>query len=188
MAELVDIERVVRTRLRTLRTSLGFSLDDLAARANLSASTLSRIETGKRAISLDVLHPLAAALHVDLAALVADDSADDVVIRPTAQRSAGRTVWLLSRPTGSTTAIKVRLTPTRRRPELQVHPGRDWMFVLEGSVRLLLGEREIVVRQGEVAEFATMTPHAMQAIDGPVELLMLFDRDGHRAHVHDEPA
>jgi quercetin dioxygenase-like cupin family protein len=65
-----------------------------------------------------------------------------------------------------------------------VHPGHDWFFVLDGRVRLVLGEREIVVEAGEAAEFATMTPHALAAIDGPAELIMIFDRDGHRAHVH----
>ena len=53
-------------------------------------------------------------------------------------------------------------------------------------MRLSLGEREIIVETGEAAEFATMTPHAFAAIDGPAELIMIFDRDGQRAHVHHE--
>ena len=65
-----------------------------------------------------------------------------------------------------------------------MHPGHDWFFVLQGRVRLVLGEREIVVESGEAAEFATMTPHAFCAVDGPAELVMIFDRDGQRAHVH----
>ena len=68
MDEPVDIEKVVRTRLRSLRSTLGLSLDELAARTNLSPSTISRIETGKRTIGLDVLLPLASALQVDLEA------------------------------------------------------------------------------------------------------------------------
>lgn len=179
-----DIEAVVRARLRTLRTTLGLSLDALAARANLSPSTISRIETGKRAISLDVLLPLATALQVDLDALLAVAGDDDVVIHPAPSRDGGRTTWMLSRPTSSTVAIKMRLEPSDRQPEQRVHPGHDWFFVIEGQVRLLLGEREIAVDTGEAAEFPTMTPHAITAVDGPAELIMIFDRDGHRAHVH----
>ena len=82
MAEPNEIEQVVRTRLRSLRNTLGLSLDELAARTNLSPSTISRVETGKRTISLDVLLPLAAALQVDLDALLDVRSDDDVVIRP----------------------------------------------------------------------------------------------------------
>lgn len=186
MTELGEIERVVRTRLRSLRTTLGLSLDALAERTNLSASTISRVETGKRTISLDVLLPLAAALHIDLDELLDVRSDDDVVIRPVATNQGKRTTWLLSRPTGRTIAVKMRLEPTRTRPTQRVHPGHDWFVVVVGRVRLLLGDREIVVDTGEAAEFATMTPHAMEAIDGPAEVIMIFDRDGQRAHVHHE--
>ena len=186
MAELNEIEQVVRTRLRSLRNTLGLSLDDLAARTNLSPSTISRIETGKRTISLDILLPLATALQVDLDALLDVRSEDDVVIRPTPNRAGERTTWMLSRPTGSTIAVKMRLEPTRRVAEQRVHPGHDWFFVLEGRVGLSLGEREITVETGEAAEFATMTPHAVTAIDGVAEVIMIFDRDGQHAHVHRE--
>jgi transcriptional regulator with XRE-family HTH domain len=186
MGEPSEIERVVRTRLRSLRNTLGLSLDELAARTNLSPSTISRVETGKRTISLDILLPLAAALQVDLDALLDVRSDDDVVIRPAPTTSGKRTTWMLSRPTGTTLAVKMRLEPTRRKAEQRVHPGHDWFFVLEGRVRLLLGEREIVVEAGEAAEFGTMTPHAFAAIDEPAELIMIFDRDGQRAHVHHE--
>jgi transcriptional regulator with XRE-family HTH domain len=177
---------MVRTRLRSLRNTLGLSLDEVAARTNLSPSTISRVETGKRTISLDVLLPLAAALQVDLDALLDVRSDDDVVIRPAPRRSGKRTTWMLSRPTGSTIAAKMRLEPTRRKPEQRVHPGHDWFFVLEGRVCLSLGEREILVEAGEAAEFGTMTPHAFAAVDGPAELITIFDRDGQRAHVHHE--
>jgi transcriptional regulator with XRE-family HTH domain len=187
MSDANDIDRIVRSRLRSLRTTLGLSLDELAARTHLSPSTISRVETGKRTIGLDVLLPLATALQVDLNALLDVQGDDDVVIRPTANSSRGRTTWLLSRPTGTTVALKMRLEPAKKAPEQRVHPGRDWFFVIDGRVRLLLGEREITVETGEAAEFTTMTPHAFMAIDDPAEVIVIFDRDGQRAHVHQEP-
>ncbi len=186
MAGLNDIEQVVRARLRSLRNTLGLSLDELAARTNLSPSTISRVETGKRTISLDILLPLASALQVDLDALLDVSSDEDVVIRPLPNRSGKRTTWMLSRSTGSTIAIKMRLEPTRKTAEQRVHPGHEWFFVIEGRVRLSLGEREITVETGEAAEFGTMTPHVLAAVDGPAELIVIFDRDGQRAHVHHE--
>lgn len=181
-----DIEQVVRTRLRSLRNTLGLSLDEFAARTNLSPSTISRVETGKRTISLDVLLPLASALQVDLDALLDVRGDDDVVIRPVPSTWGARTTWMLSRPTGSTIAVKMRLEPTSGMPEPRVHPGHDWFFVLVGRVRLTLGEREVLVEAGQAAEFGTMTPHAFAAVDGPAELIVIFDRDGQRAHVHHE--
>ncbi len=188
MTELTDIEQVVRTRLRSLRNTLGLSLDELAARTNLSPSTISRVETGRRTISLDILLPLAAALQVNLDSLLDVRSDDDVVIRPAPNSSGERTTWLLSRPTASMIAVKMRLEPARKPEEQRVHPGHDWFFVITGQVRLSLGEREITVQAGESAEFATMTPHAFAAVDGPAELIMIFDRDGQRAHVHHDTA
>jgi len=186
MPDSGEIDHVVRTRLRSLRNTLGLSLDELAARTHLSASTISRVETGKRTISLDVLLPLASALHVGLDELLDVRGDEDVVIHPTPSSSGERTTWMLSRPTGRTIAIKLRLEPTSKPVELQVHPGHDWLFVTQGRVGLFLGDRQLVVDAGEAAEFNTMTPHATAAIDGPAEMIMIFDRDGQRAHVHDE--
>ncbi len=186
MSASVGVEQVVRTRLRSIRTTLGLSLDELAERTAISASTISRMETGKRSISLDVLVPLADALEIGLDALLDVRSDDDVVIRPTPSRSGASTTWNLNRPTGRTIAIKMRLEPTTDPPVQQVHPGHDWFFVVEGRALLLLADREIVVETGEAAEFATMLPHAIRAIDAPAELIMIFDRDGQRAHVHHE--
>ncbi|HLM19021.1 MAG TPA: XRE family transcriptional regulator [Acidimicrobiia bacterium] len=183
MTDIDDIEAVVRARLRTLRHALGWSLDALAERSHLSASTISRVETGKRTISLDVLHALCRALHVDVNALLdvgTDD--EDVVIRPLPSTSSGRTTWPLSRATSSTIAAKVRLEAGAPTGEPRVHPGHDWFFVLSGRVLLTLGERQVEVAAGEAAEFSTMVPHAFAAIDEPAELIMLFDRDGQLAH------
>jgi transcriptional regulator with XRE-family HTH domain len=179
-----DVESLARSRLRSLRTTLGYSLDELAERTNLSPSTISRVETGKRSLGLDVLVPLAAALQVSLDVLFEMPSDEDVVIRPVAHTSGDRTTWPLSRPDGPTVAMKMRLEPSSARPEQRVHPGYDWFVVLDGRARLWLGDRQIDVDAGEAAEFSTMTPHSISAPDGPAELIMIFDREGQRAHVH----
>ncbi|MDQ6697118.1 MAG: XRE family transcriptional regulator [Actinomycetota bacterium] len=182
-----NLDKLVRTRLRSLRQVLGWSLDALGERSNLSPSTISRIETGKRTISLDVLLSLARAMQIDLDTLLERNTDDpDVVIRPVPTKSPGMTTWPLSRPTGSTSSFKMRLEPSEHPPEARVHPGHDWFYVLDGRIRLTLGERAVVVETGEAAEFSTMTPHAIHAIDGPAELVMVFDRDGQRAHLHTE--
>ncbi len=184
MSTVTELEALARSRLRSLRTTLGYSLDDLAERTHLSPSTISRVETGKRTLGLDVLVPLANALQVSLDVLFELPGDDDVVIRPTSRRSGSSTTWPLSRPDGRTLAMKVRLEPRKTRPEQRVHPGHDWFVVIEGRVTLWLGDREVVVETGEAAEFTTMTPHAMSAIERPAELIMIFDREGQRAHVH----
>lgn len=175
---------LVRQRLRGLRKAAGLSLDELGERAAMSASSISRIETGKRTIDLDSLVALARGLQVSLDSLLAPDQNDDVVIRPVPRTGPGVTTWELSRPTGSTVAVKQRIDPSRPVSEPKVHPGYDWFFVLSGTIRLTLGDRDILVTAGEAAEFDTMVPHRFQAEGGVAEILSLFDRDGQRAHLH----
>ena len=184
MSTVTELESLARSRLRSLRTTLGYSLDELAERTKLSPSTISRVETGKRALSLDVLVPLANALQVSLDVLFELPGDEDVVIRPVPHDSGKRTSWLLSRPDGRTIAMKMRLEPSTTRPDQRVHPGHDWFVVIKGRVRLWLGERQNRVGPREGAEFTTMTPHSLSALDQPAELIMIFDREGQRAHVH----
>lgn len=185
MSEGVEVEEIARQRLRTLRQARGWTLDELAARANVSASTISRIETGRRRLALDQLVTLSRALGMTVDDLLADDDGNNVVIRPTPSGDGGA-VWMLSRrddPSGRVVA-KMRLpASTAAEPERQVHPGHDWFYVLDGTVRLVLGGREHVVATGEAASFSTMTPHSMAGLGGPADILTIFDHHGERAHL-----
>ncbi|MBL7255428.1 helix-turn-helix transcriptional regulator [Paractinoplanes lichenicola] len=182
-----EISDVVRQRIRGLRQARGWSLDALAARCHISPSTLSRIETGHRRIDLDQLVALARALDTTIDHLVEPVDDADVIIRPLQHQEPGLTTWVLSReparPGGSLVA-KMRITPERRpSPErLAVHPGREWFTVISGTALLHLAERQIPVATGNAAEFSTMIPHFIGAVDGPVEILTIFDQEGERAH------
>jgi transcriptional regulator with XRE-family HTH domain len=187
-----NLDGLVRKRIRGLRTARGWSLDDLAARCYLSPSTLSRIETGHRRISLDQLAAIARALETTLDQLVESDTDDDVVIRPQRDEARGVTTWILSREPGphGMTVAKMRITrpaPRQDTAELRVHPGKDWFTVLSGTITLLLGGRTILVEAGQAAEFSTMIPHAFGAHDGPAEVLAILDHDGQRTHLHPSP-
>lgn len=187
MTQEVTMDTVVRQRIKGLRLAKGWSLDALAARCYLSASTLSRIETGHRRIALDQLVPLAKALGTTLDQLVEPTADEDVVIRPEPEHQSGITTWLLSREHShdGRAVAKMRITQERsvENRELSVHPGREWFTVLTGTVSLLLGERTILVHEGQAAEFSTMVPHRIGAHRGPVEILTIFDREGERAHL-----
>ncbi len=179
------LDAVIRARVRGLRIARGWSLDALAGRCHMSASTLSRIETGHRRISIDQLVPIARALGTSLDQLVEPVDDNDVIIRPTRDRGHGVTSWMLSRgdePHGLAVA-KMRITAPRPHGELGVHPGHEWFTVLSGTVRLRLGERVILVEAGQAAQFSTMAPHAISAVGGPAEIIVIFDRDGRRAHL-----
>jgi hypothetical protein len=55
--------------------------------------------------------------------------------------------------------------------------------VLDGKLRLVLGDQDLLLHPGEAVEFDTRLPHWSGSNgDGPVELLSLFGRQGERAH------
>ncbi|RKT54949.1 helix-turn-helix domain-containing protein [Saccharothrix australiensis] len=176
----------VGPRLRAIRRRRGATLADLAAETGISESTLSRLESGQRRANLELLLPLARAHGVPLDELVgAPDTGDPRVhLRPVVRR--GRTVIPLTRRAGGLQAYKMIIPPAEAPadPELRVHEGYEWMYVLDGRLRLLLGEQDLVLKPGEAAEFDTHVPHWFGAAGPePVELLTLFGQQGERAHI-----
>lgn len=176
------IDGLVRKRLRALRLARGLSLADLARRAHLSVSTVSRIETGTRRLALDQLVSMAAALDTTLDQLVASE-ADEVVLSPVKEHDALR--WTL-RNNPDTTILRRRLTgpPPTEQSALRAHPGQEWLLVLSGTVTLLLGTKRYRITADQAAEFPTMLPHAIGADGRPAEVLLVFDGEARRGH-HD---
>jgi transcriptional regulator with XRE-family HTH domain len=180
-----DIHARVRERLRALRTERGLTLADVAMAAGMDASTLSRLESGARRLTLDHLPALARALGVRADDLLSAPQAEDPRIRPAAVRRDGMTVWPLNhRPEASGHhAFKIRISARRRTPVLRTHEGHEWLYVLSGRLRLVLGDRDLVLEPGEAAEFSTWTPHWVGVVDEPVELLAIFGPQGERVHL-----
>jgi transcriptional regulator with XRE-family HTH domain len=181
------VEAAVRMRIRSLRKARGWSPDNLAQRAGISPSQLSRIETGRRRIALDQLTAISGALGKSLDELVESPDDSDVVIRPDRDESRDLSIWLLIGDNGppGLTVGKMRITDQAGGVgpgDLGVDPGRDWFTVLSGTVVLYLGERVIRVEAGQAASFSTMTPHALRSDHGPAEILMILDHDGERSH------
>jgi transcriptional regulator with XRE-family HTH domain len=183
-----SVDVVVRRRLRELRMQRGLTLEDVARNAQIDVSTLSRLESGKRRLALDHLPRLAAALSVSTDELMRAPEAEDPRVRGSSFTRHGATYWPLTRhgPAGGVHAFKVRVGPRRRKPpaELPVHEGQDWIYVLSGQLRLILGDRDFVIKPGEAVEFSTWTPHWFGAIDGPVEAIVIFGPHGQRLHLH----
>jgi transcriptional regulator with XRE-family HTH domain len=180
----------VGTRLRQTRTRRGVTLAGLAEATGISVSTLSRLESGQRRPSLELLLPIAQAHQVPLDELVGAPEAGDPRVRLAPRTVAGRTVVPLTRQPGALQAYKIVIpgvqgTPT---PETRTHEGYEWLYVMSGRLRLLIGDRDLILRQGEAAEFDTRLPHWFGGADEhPVEILSLFGRQGERMHVRARP-
>ncbi|MET1058396.1 MAG: XRE family transcriptional regulator [Nocardioides sp.] len=181
----------VGPRLKNLRLRRGVTLADLADETGISISTLSRLEAGLRRPTLEQLLPLARAHGVTLDELVDAPPTGNprINLRPIAGGD-GSTILPLTRRPGGIQAYKFVL-PTGRddaEPGLRTHEGYDWVYVLDGRLRLVLGEHDLILEPGEAAEFDTRTPHWFGATgSGPVEFLSLIGKQGERAHVRAAP-
>ncbi len=181
----------VGPRLKHLRLRRDVTLTVLAEETGISTSTLSRLEAGLRLPTLEQLLPLAryygvtldslvdaprtANPRVDLRPLPCDDGS---IIIPLTRRPGGIQAYKFVLPAGADDAV----------PDLRSHEGFDWAYVLNGTLRLVLGDNDLLLRAGEVAEFDTRTPHWFGATSaGPVEYLSLVGRQGQRAHVRASP-
>lgn len=176
-----ELESLVRKRIRALRVAQGWSLEDLATRARVSQSTLSRIENGQRRLALDQLVTLARALDTSVDQLVAT-ATEDVVTNPVIDSAHGQKRWSVKADPG-VIVVRQRLTnpPPDNPARMRAHPGREWLVVLSGTAVLMLGNRRFRVETDQAAEFPTMLPHALGAEGGPCEILGIFDRDARRA-------
>jgi transcriptional regulator with XRE-family HTH domain len=176
----------VGPRLRALRRRRDTTLSDLSAATGISVSTLSRLESGSRKPTLELLLPLAKAHGVTLDELVDAPPTGDprIHLRPVSRH--GMTMLPLTRRAGGIQAYKLVLAAGSRgkEPDPQTHEGYDWLYILNGRLRLVLGEHDMVLEPGEAVEFDTRVPHWFGPADEhAVELLSLFGKQGERAHL-----
>lgn len=188
--DLRGVLDAVGPRLRTLRTSRGVTLAELSESTGISVSTLSRLESGQRRPTLELLLQLAKAHNLPLDELVNAPATGDPRIHPRPIRRHGQTILPLSRRAGGIQAFKHLIPPgvPAGEPTLQTHEGYEWLYVLSGRLRLVLGDQDVTLTPGEVAEFDTHIPHWFgNASAEPVEILSLFGPQGERAHVRTRP-
>ena len=184
---IADVLAEVGPRLRRLRERRGLTLTALSSQTGISKSTLSRLETGERKPSLELLLPLSTAFHLPLDELVGAPRVGDPRVRTRPRTRNGRLVYPLTSQASGMAVWKVVIAPERER-RLRTHAGYEWLYVLSGEMRLILGEHDITMQPGEVAEFDTRLPHWFgSAGEEPVEILSVHGSHGERMHVRAAP-
>lgn len=189
-----DLDRAldgVGDRLRALRRQRETTLAEVSAATGISVSTLSRLESGSRRPTLEQLLPLARTHGVTLDELVDAPPTGDPRIHLRPVTRDGTTVLPLTRRAGGIQAYKLVISAdsSTRKPDPRSHEGYEWLYVLNGRLRLVLGEHDLVLSPGEAAEFDTRVPHWFGAADAQsVEFLSLFGKQGERAHLRARPA
>lgn len=183
--DLDTVLSAVGPRLRALRRRSGMTLTALSEATGITVSTLSRLESGHRKPGLELLLPLAKTYQIPLDDLVGAPVTGDprVYSRPTNHN--GTIIIPLTHNPGGLQVFKQVLPAGSRNlePDPRSHEGYHWLYVLNGRLRLVLGERDLVLAAGEVAEFDTHLPHWFGNADArPVEYLSIMGPQGERFH------
>lgn len=168
----------VAPRLRELRRGRGLTLEAAAARAGLSPAHLSRLETGRRQPSLPMLLGLARVYGTTVSELLGEEPPErDPVIRAARAEPVEADGWTY-RQAGSPSGramqpLRVTVPYGAQDDLVRVHPGEEWIHVLEGRLRLSLGDTVHVLDPGDSAHFDSTTPHRLAAA-GPTGVELLF--------------
>ncbi len=168
-------------RIRGLRAQREWTLDELAKRAGLSKSYLSRLEDGERQPSLAALLSLGQAFGVALAALFPPDRSaaeDCVIVRAAdavARAGSGLSYTPLSSGARPSQMQPIRVTVPARRTgdERYRHEGEEWLCVLSGRLRLTLADETHDLGPGDCAHFDARLPHRLTALGGKDAELIL---------------
>ncbi|ADB52246.1 helix-turn-helix domain-containing protein [Conexibacter woesei] len=170
-----DVEERVRGRLRQLRDERGLTLAEVAFAAGMATSTLSRLETGARRLTLAHLPALARALGI---------ATDELVAAPRRAVAPDRSPWTtadgvtfvpLTEPGDGPRVCRLLLPAGLHHPAPKTHEGHQRLHVIDGRLRLVLGGKEQILAPGDSTEFSTWLPHCSSAVEEPVELLVIFD-------------
>ena len=187
-ADIAAVLDQVGARLKRLRTQRRMTLTGVAEATGISKSTMSRLETGQRRPTLELLLALSHAYRVPLDDLVAAPEEGDPRIQLKPGRVKGRTVIPLTRQPDGMQAWKIVIPTSKVTPEPRAHDGYEWIYVLSGHMRFVLGDQDWVLGPGEVASFDTKVPHWFGSTgDEPAEILSIFGRPGERMTVRTTP-
>ncbi|MFE6887838.1 helix-turn-helix domain-containing protein [Streptomyces sp. NPDC057694] len=168
----------VAPQLRALRRRASLTLEAAARTAGLSPAHLSRLETGQRQPSLPMLLALARTYGTTVSELLGEAPADrDSVVRAGSMEATEAGGWTYVQAGASgrgMQALRVRVPYGAQGDIVRVHPGEEWLYVLEGRLRLRLGDTAHRLGPGDSAHFDSLTPHRIAAADsGGAELLFV---------------
>lgn len=169
LASALDIDEGVGLEIKLLRKARGKTLTSLSTETGLSQGYLSQIERGLSSPSIKALHSISCALGVTISWFFSRNQPDgdlkDVVVRANGRRklsySSGITDELLSPDLGG----EIELLRCTFKPgaesgdEPYTHQGEEAGIVITGSLHLWIGERHVVLNEGDSFSFASTIPH-----------------------------
>ena len=168
-------------RLKELRATRGWTLEELSERSGLSKPFLSRLEAGDRQPSIAAVLTLAKVFGVSIGSLFDAPTPQEPCVVVRAEESpVRRGDGLTYRPLSSVgrfanlQPIRITVSHNRKGDERYQHEGEEWLYVLSGRLRVQVADETFDLERGDSAHFDSRQPHRLTALGGrDAELILV---------------
>lgn len=176
----------IADRIKELREIAGVSPENLAAEVGVPVSTYREYENGQIDIPVGILFKIAHRFGVEMASLL---TGMEPRLHTYALTRAGKGVSVERRKDYKYQSLAYNFINKKAEPFLVTvepeavetpvsfnsHPGQEFDFVLSGTLKVVLGGREVVLRQGDSIFYDSSIEHGMKALDGkPAQFLAII--------------
>ncbi len=177
--------RQIADRIRGLREIAQLSVEACAQDLGISAKTWKSYEDGTEDIPASFLYRVAGKFGVDLASLLTGEEPRLHVYTVT---RAGRGVKVDRRRDYGYQSLAFNFVDRKMEPFLitvdprpdtepvptNAHPGQEFTYVIEGNVKVVIDEHEVLLSPGDSMYFDARHGHGMKAVGGAARFVAVI--------------
>ncbi len=160
---------LIGEKIRNIREAKGLSIDEVAKKTGFSKELLEDIESGKVSPPLGMIVKLSKALDTMVANLFTQlGEKNYCVIRVKEQKviprasSTGYNYKYIPLASGlkemNMEPFIVKLMPNNKE-EKSVHDGEEFIYVLDGQVKVIIGDKVEILNMGDTIYYLSSVPH-----------------------------
>jgi mannose-6-phosphate isomerase-like protein (cupin superfamily) len=168
----------IADRLKNLREKLEYSPEKAAQICGIPVGDYLHYESGEADIPVGVLHRMARHFGFDITTLLTGEQPHVHTFDLTRK---GKGVTVQRRRSYNYESLAANfvnrkaepyyvIVEPKEDPEIVVnsHPGQEFNYMLEGQLKIVIGDNEVVLNPGDSVYFDSALPHGMQAMNGRV--------------------
>lgn len=171
-----DQIKQIAARIKELRDIFGVSLESLAGELGITSDLYQEYEEGTTDIPVGVLSQIAQKFNVSLSALL---TGEEPRLETYSLVRKGKGISVERRKAYQYQSLAHNFIHKKAEPFLVTvepkpgeaisvnnHPGQEFNYVIEGSLKVVLGKHEIILNEGDSLFFDSTIDHGMQALEG----------------------
>jgi quercetin dioxygenase-like cupin family protein len=168
--------REICERIKALREISGLSCDETAKKLDIPVEEYSKFESGETDIPISILFKLSDEFHVELTALLTGKE-PKLQLYSLVRKGKGLDVerrkaykynnlaYNFINKKAEPFLVTVEPLPDDSPIPRNSHPGQEFNFVLEGSLKIVLNKHVVILNEGDSLYFNSSIPHGMQALN-----------------------